>query len=216
MLQSNNFPESFKPYVKQIRLLYKPIPFGPQTAAKQKQISLDHHLFKQLVNWLNVMFPLVNGKWVASDQWRKSQTHDAPVNSRICVSPQMKQGDVVYLNMKKNNSNSLIKLKTGLTTNYGMIKNIFSHSRTVPGQPTVTNPWLAIHPLTPVPNKQNPLFQLKNYEAINVALRRLDSSQEHVIHVDEVLAQCAWITYKPEELGTDLPFETMAVICLDR
>jgi hypothetical protein len=219
VLGSNSFPESFKPYVKEIRALYNPIPFVAQTATNQRQKSLEVDMFKQLIGRLNQIFPLENGRqWVASSEWSlsASSANKAPVNSRIQIFPNLKQGDVVYSNRKTNENNCVVQLKPDSQTKYGMINRIFTHSRAAPGCPVVSDTWLAVHPLIPVPRNTDPFAQLEQYDSIGVTLRRVEYCQEYIVLLADVLAQCAWIKYKPSEVVPGIDFETIAVVSLDR
>ncbi|WAQ88805.1 hypothetical protein PtA15_10A225 [Puccinia triticina] len=217
-LASGSFPKSFKPYVKQIRALYQPIPFAAETATNRRQSTLEVGMLNQLIDWLNQIFPLENGgQWTTSSKWSMSlaSVNKAPVNSLIQIFPNLKQGNVVYSSMKTNESNCVVELKPGSQTKYGMIKTIFTHLRRAPGSKAVKDTWLAVHPLVTIRCNPNPFAQLQQYDAVGVALRKVEYDQEHIVLLEEVLAQCAWMTYKPKELVPAIDFETIAVVSLD-
>ncbi|KAI7948526.1 hypothetical protein MJO29_010191 [Puccinia striiformis f. sp. tritici] len=217
ILGSNSFPPSFQPYVDHIRSLYHPITFASQTVSNHRQTSLEVSNFHQLIERLNQIAPLKGANWIASNEWAKSLSNtNAPVTSQVQAYSNLKQGDVVYSNMKTNKSNCVVELKSNSPAKYGMIKMIFTHLRTPPGLHPVSSTWLAVHPLIPVPSNTNPFAQLKKYDSLGVALRRVEYSQEHIVLLDDVLAQCAWMTYKPEELGPGMAFETTAIVSLNR
>jgi hypothetical protein len=218
LLASRNFPESFEPYIRHIRALYDPVAFTPQNKTYQRQSLLDQDVLNQLVGRLNGLFPLEGGKWVTSDRFSNStSTICAPVNSFVQIFPSIKHGDGIFSDMKTNDENCVIELKPNLQAKYGMIKSIFTHSRRPPGAPgTVTDTWLVIHPLTPVPATHNPFNQLKQYDAIGTSLRRLEDSQVHVVHLEEIEASCAWIKYKAGELSAEMPFDTIGLVSLSR
>ncbi|KAI7948522.1 hypothetical protein MJO29_010187 [Puccinia striiformis f. sp. tritici] len=216
ILGSNSFPPSFQPYVNHIRSLYHPITFASQTVSNHRQTSLEVSNFHQLIERLNQIAPLKGANWIASNEWATSLSNtNAPVTSRVQAYSNLKQGDVVYSNMKTNKSNCVVELKSNSPAKYGMIKMIFTHLRTPPGLHPVSSTWLAVHPLIPVPSNTNPFAQLKKYDSLGVALRRVEYSQEHIVLLDDVLAQCAWMTYKPEELGPGMAFETTAIVSLN-
>ncbi|POW22367.1 hypothetical protein PSHT_01289 [Puccinia striiformis] len=193
----------------QARLPRPPAPEEPETyflemlfVSNHRQTSLEVSNFHQLIERLNQIAPLKGANWIASNEWAKSLSNtNAPVTSRVQAYSNLKQGDVVYSNMKTNKSNCVVELKSNSPAKYGMIKMIFTHLRTPPGLHPVSSTWLAVHPLIPVPSNTNPFAQLKKYDSLGVALRRVEYSQEHIVLLDDVLAQCAWMTYKPEELG---------------
>ncbi|KAH9459083.1 hypothetical protein Pst134EA_019234 [Puccinia striiformis f. sp. tritici] len=184
--------------------------------SNHRQTSLEVSNFHQLIERLNQIAPLKGANWIASNEWAKSLSNtNAPVTSQVQAYSNLKQGDVVYSNMKTNKSNCVVELKSNSPAKYGMIKMIFTHLRTPPGLHPVSSTWLAVHPLIPVPSNTNPFAQLKKYDSLGVALRRVEYSQEHIVLLDDVLAQCAWMTYKPEELGPGMAFETTAIVSLN-
>ncbi|KAI9602999.1 hypothetical protein H4Q26_002309 [Puccinia striiformis f. sp. tritici PST-130] len=191
--------------------------FVPQAVSNHCQTSLKVSNFHQLIKRLNQIAPLKGANWIASNDWAKFLSNtNAPVTSRVQACSNLKQGDVVYLNMKTNQSNYVVKLKPNSPARYGTIEMIFTHLRTPSGLHPVSSTWLAVHPLIPVPSNTNPFAQLKKYDLLGVALRRVEYSQEHIVLLDDVLAQCAWMTYKLEELGPGMAFETTTIVSLNR
>ncbi|WAQ84719.1 hypothetical protein PtA15_5A292 [Puccinia triticina] len=217
LLQSGNLPASLEPFVQQIRELYEPIPFVPQSQVQHRQSSLEHNMFSHLVTRLNELFPLNNCEWVPSDEWHKAKSKSklAPVNSLVQVVSNFKRGEEIFMSMQKSKKNCAVALKPDAKIKYGMIDKIFVHSRTPPGLLLQTDTWLAVKPLHPVPRTNNPFAQLSKY-AFNVSLRTLEQNPIYIVHSDKVLAHCAWLKYRPGELNSKITYETYALVCLNR
>ncbi|KNZ59318.1 hypothetical protein VP01_175g4 [Puccinia sorghi] len=99
--------------------------------------------------------------------------------------------DVVFSTFKANKKNSAVALKPNAPVKY------------------------VVQPLVPVSSVNNPFLQLTNYP-INVALCQLKDDQKYVIPIDDILAHCAWLTYKPCTVSATIDFETVAVVCIGR
>ena len=218
LLESQNFPPSLDPIIRQIRAMYDPIPFVSKTQQHNPKTPLEADFFRQLVDQLNNRFPLPNKKWIASDSWSKLRPsvskNFVPVNAKVEQLKDFKVDDVVFSTFKANNKNSAIALKPNAPVKYGFIQSVFRHTRSAPGL-YLTNTWLVVQPLVPVSSVNNPFNQLTNYP-INVALRQLKDDEKYVIPVDDILAHCAWLTYKPRTISDTIDFETVAVVCIDR
>ncbi|KNZ53277.1 hypothetical protein VP01_3295g4 [Puccinia sorghi] len=175
LLEIHTFPDPFEPYLRQIQSLYDSIDFVPKSKTNQHNSSLDQKDLKRL--WIKL----------------KSKKN-VPVDSSVQIFWNKNHSEGVLLAMKTNNDNCVIELKPNIFSKCGMIKTIFSH----PGQPpssagAMTDTWLAVHPLKPVPATHNPLNQLRQYNTIGLSLKRLEDTQVHVVHLKEILDSCAWI-----------------------
>ncbi|KAI9606114.1 hypothetical protein H4Q26_004488 [Puccinia striiformis f. sp. tritici PST-130] len=134
LLQSGDFHPSLKPPIRHIRAL------------------------------LNELFPGENFKWAPSDEWHLSKSPNilATVNSRIRIVANFQKGQEIFSSMKTNKNNCIVALKPEARLKYGMIKQVFLHSRTPPGLPPQTNTRLALELLNPAPTTKNPFTQLDN------------------------------------------------------
>jgi hypothetical protein len=177
-------------------------------------------IFKELLSRINQLFPIEGVKWIASDQWDKLPSREklksAAVNSR-CTQLKYWIADqhVVFCTMKKNENNCVVALKPNLKASYGIINEIFQHSRVTPSNVALTDTWVAIRPLIPVPLKGDPFAQFSDY-SIYLSLRRIDHSNIFVFHISEILAHCAWMEYKPGEAISGITENCIALVCLDR
>ncbi|KNZ59798.1 hypothetical protein VP01_1660g10 [Puccinia sorghi] len=125
--------------------------------------------------------------------------------------------DLTYCNFDNNLSNSLIALKSSCEIQYGVILKIFTHMRALPDQSNPLDTWLVIHPLVSfdTSSKSNPFLKLEQFQ-LRLALRTIDRKNKHLIHISEVLAQCAWIKYRALEISPHKIQESIALVVLDR
>ncbi|KAI7945912.1 hypothetical protein MJO29_012300 [Puccinia striiformis f. sp. tritici] len=119
-------------------------------------------LVSRLLARLNELFPGENFKWAPSDEWHLSKSPNilATVNSRIRIVANFQKGQEIFSSMKTNKNNCIVALKPEARLKYGMIKQVFLHSRTPPGLPPQTNTRLALELLNPAPTTKNPFTQL--------------------------------------------------------
>ncbi|PLW33130.1 hypothetical protein PCASD_17572 [Puccinia coronata f. sp. avenae] len=228
LLDSPNFPPALAPFIRQVKSLYDPIPFAPQTVTKNR-INLDKHLFDALTARINELFPLVNQTWVASDKWDKMKSRTAmkftPLTSHILKIPNCVIDKIVFSSVKTNENNSVVALKPNTHgVNFGIIQLIFQHSRVSPDKSTSTDTWLSITPLIPAPSSVGQHYtQLESYP-LGLKLRKIDKSRSHIIHSTEILAHCAWTKYQSQDLSAKnvqrLPEQTddeyVVLVSLDR
>ncbi|POV96928.1 hypothetical protein PSHT_14867, partial [Puccinia striiformis] len=172
-LQSGDFHPSLEPSIQHICALYHPIPFIRKSQVQHCQTPLEQDWFSHLLARLNELFPGQIFKWASSDEWHLSKLPNtlAPVNSH--------KGEEIFSSMKTNKNNCIIALKPEAKLKYGVIEQVFLHSRTPPGLPPQTNAWLALKPLNPAPTTNNPFTQLDKY-VFDVSLQTL---QEHPIYI---------------------------------
>ncbi|POW08127.1 hypothetical protein PSTT_07764 [Puccinia striiformis] len=123
-LLENKFPPSVEPVICQIKALYDPIPFTPQTQKKNPTTALANHLFKQLF---------------------------IPVNDRAQQLNNFSVDEVVFSTFETNRNNAVIALKPNAPLKYAVIKNIFRHTRSASDGSRSSDTWLVVQPLAPVP-----------------------------------------------------------------
>ncbi|POV98306.1 hypothetical protein PSHT_14103 [Puccinia striiformis] len=222
LLDNPALPSSLEPCIRQIKSLYDPIPSNVE-ASRKPVTSLNEVLFQSLILRINELFPLPHITWTSSDKWdriKSDQIHKfASLNSRITEVSQVVIGEhIVFSTFKKNENNSIIALKPNVLAPYGIIEKIFKHRRVTPDKLSYTDTWLSIQPLPPVlsaGDHSQPFLQLQNYN-IGLTLRRITKSDNFIIHLNEILAHCAWKKYDAGEITEAMNYDTIALVCLDR
>ncbi|POW21863.1 hypothetical protein PSHT_01968 [Puccinia striiformis] len=221
LLESPSFPPALHPFIQQLKSLYIPIPPTRKTCSKPLT-SLDSSLFQNLIDRINVLFPLsANVSWLSSDRWQKLNQKDrlkfALVNSKVNQLENLTFDEVVFSTEESNKNNCVVSLKPNTLATHGIIHGIFKHSRVTPNKVHLTDTWLIIKPLSPVSSTiDQPFAQLGSYN-IGLSLRKIEkNTTKCILHIDEVLAHCAWIKYKSGELTHKIDYNCMALVCLDR
>lgn len=101
---------------------------------------------------------------------------------------------------------------------FGRITTIFVHRRTPEPSNNIIDTWLLVQAFTSLPaplQEYNPFSRIA-MPAIQASLQLWHPTQNVIIRLDEVVAHCAWIMYKPGELHKKLNSPTVALICMDR
>lgn len=183
---------------------------------------IDSALYKQLVGQLNAQCPSDDGcKWMASSEWSRKTLDQrngfATVSNRIEPLHHLTENDITYSTFKKNPSNSMIaaKLRSGEMV-FGRIDQIFKHRRVNLKKEFIIDSWLVIEPLPPAPPfSDNPFAQLSQYDVqLHLRLDRAQSPQ--LLRLQQVVANCAWISYASGALSEKFKGKTVALIVLDR
>ncbi|KAA1136386.1 hypothetical protein PGTUg99_029580 [Puccinia graminis f. sp. tritici] len=178
MLDSGSFPPSLDPVIRQIKALYDPIPAVPRTRLNEPTQPLSEKLFKQLIVRLNERFPLATQKWLESDKWvalsPSESPNFAPVNSHAEHVKNISVDDVIFSTIRSNESNCAVALKPHSPLKYGLIHSILKHTRRAPGLLPITDTWVVVHPLVPIPPRHDPYKGFDKYH-MTVALRRINN-----------------------------------------
>ncbi|KNZ55123.1 hypothetical protein VP01_275g6 [Puccinia sorghi] len=96
---------------------------------------------------------------------------------------------------------------------YGIIKEIFTHQRTLGDGTSVADTWLLIQPLQPC-QFSSPFAGLAKFN-LQVELRTIHGEMLYVNHTKDVLAHCAWIKYKASKILPSINKECLAIVSLD-
>ncbi|MBW0478120.1 hypothetical protein O181_017835 [Austropuccinia psidii MF-1] len=219
LLDSQVLPEASKPFLSTLKGLSTPFASAEHSSRASKSHSLDSRLLKALIERLNILFPQEPLTWISTDKWCKKCPQEAtrflPVTSTIIGYNNYSINEATYSSCHQNPSNSIVALKGNAPCHVGIISQIFKHVCHLQDKSICSDMWLVITPLVSLPNSiANPFAHLNTY-CLGLSLRVSDDKQQYVIHVDEVLAHCAWLKYKPHEVSNHLPFETYAVVLLN-
>ncbi|POV95567.1 hypothetical protein PSHT_15608 [Puccinia striiformis] len=222
LLDTPGLPASIQPHISQLKSLFEPIPFKPEIDTRNHPEYLDSHIFNELIEKLNDQFSLPGKEWVSSTEFCQKDLEDrlifSPTSSQVILLKNHPILDVNYSTHIVNKNNSVVALKPGLKAAYGQIESIFKHSRGISSGSIQSDVFFLLKPLMPVPmGKGNPYSHLsQNYE-MRLSLRIADTEEPCILfHENEILCHCAWIKYNPGELSTEINFETLALVVLDR
>ncbi|PLW36244.1 hypothetical protein PCASD_12095 [Puccinia coronata f. sp. avenae] len=114
LLDNLNFPKAVTPFIREVKLLYNPIPSTPQTQTKNC-LNLDDRLFKGLIAWINELFPLADQTWISSDKWDRTKSRNvnkfSPLSSQVLKIPNLVNDGIVFLSVATSENNCVVALK---------------------------------------------------------------------------------------------------------
>ncbi|PLW22271.1 hypothetical protein PCANC_28642, partial [Puccinia coronata f. sp. avenae] len=215
------FPADLQPYLRQLKSLFEESLCEDKIIPKSRQGFLDSSALKVLIRRLNKLFPCPTGAtWITSNAWDKKREAESAkflsVTSRIENLSTCEINKVNFSTYRENPSNSVIVLRANCAPQYGIIEQIFRHTRILGNGTSAANTWLAVQPLLPC-NFPNPFAGQPDFE-LNVELRTFQTNTDtlYVNHPTEVLAHCSFIKYKPSEILPSIKKECIAVVSLER
>lgn len=218
----SKIPECLWPFLQQLRSIFKPTPFEPESDEVFVSQRLDDELVKQLVSRLNAVQS--DGRhWTPSDQWCNMssdiQAQHSPVGSRAKFMTGVKHKDVFFTTYEREPNNSVIHVvsQSNGNTMFGKIKSIFVHERTpIIGQPPVSETWLEVEYFSLVPDSMaNPFARLAEPD-VQAHLRLNKVSKPYLTRLSEVVAHCAWIVFEEKEIHHTFDQKSIGLLSLDR
>ncbi|KAH9817076.1 hypothetical protein DFH28DRAFT_890082, partial [Melampsora americana] len=223
LLQDDSkMPISLRPFIQQLQDIFDPAPFEPESINQSKSQPLEDAISCELVKRLN-SFRAENCAWLASNEWsdlpaiRAAQF--APVTSHAVFETGIHHEGVLYTTLNRDPNNSIIHVvsRSNGATLFGQIVSIFRHKRyPTENRPPVLDTWLMVKYFAPVPtNKPNPFSKI-DLPDMQVHLHLEIASTPRLTHISEVIAQCAWIVYEPQEIHFLLNMKTIAMVSVDR
>jgi hypothetical protein len=220
-LRDARLPEAILSYRSQLLSIIEPEPFVAQTFQEPDRRSpIKVEVFQQLVHRLNSQ-KVNNRRWIPSTEWcllsKEGAASYSPVASSAIFIPRITREGVIYSTVSDNPDNSVVQTQQGGTTSFSQILSIFHHRRIpVVGERPISDTWMSIREFPPIPMSQpNPFRSLAKPDMQTYL--RLDISRPPIlIHINEIVAHCGWITYGPGEVTDQLKFKTIALVSLDR
>ncbi|KAH9823451.1 hypothetical protein DFH28DRAFT_880873 [Melampsora americana] len=183
---------------------------------------LGKKIFQQLVQRLNSQ-RVDNRMWIASTEWCLLSSAESdgysPVVSSAQHVPRITREGLIFSTASDNLDNSIVHIRSlqGNTVSFGQIIKIFHHRRVpVQGRPPVTDTWMTIKTFPPIPmSKLNP-FRTLDHSDMQAHLRLDVPQSPTLVHIDEIVAHCGWISYGSGEVTPQLKMKTIALVSLDR
>ncbi|EGG04106.1 uncharacterized protein MELLADRAFT_65131 [Melampsora larici-populina 98AG31] len=221
LLRDARLPEAILPYRSQLLSIIDPEPFVAQTFPQPDRRSpIEVEVFQQLVHRLNSQ-KVNNRRWIPSTEWcllsKEGAASYSPVASSAIFVPRITREGVIYSTVSDNPGNSVVQTQQGGTTSFGQILSIFHHRRIpVVEGPPISDTWISIREFPPIPMSQPNPFRTLAKPDMQTYLRLDISRPPSLIHIDEIVAHCGWMTYEPEEVTDQLKLKTIALVSLDR
>jgi hypothetical protein len=217
------FPEALRPYIADLQKLY-----DPSTAIFTPKLS-SHPLYskhlsspdcQKLVDYLNAKSSETT--WAVASDWsvlsKHEQTKVSPLSSQCQVHRYVDYKDVSFSAWEENPNNSIIAVDTTLPKllHFARIESIFTHVRLTTTQEKISDTWLKVRPLPPLPPTVSNIFADLEQPHLQLDLRLPVTDEEHIINITDVVSHCAWIEYKAGELVSKIKRPVVALVSLDR
>lgn len=190
-------------------------------ATNPKLQQLDNKTLKLLIHRLNDQ-KSESCVWVSPDVWSSYSDDDAigfsPCPARAMFHSHIHHAEVDFSTFRANIKNSVITYKSNSTgiVSFGRISSIFTHRRSPHRDEHLMDTWLQVQNFPPVPRQTyNPFKQIKEAD-VQTYLRLWTSTAEEIIRLDEVIAHCAWLMYKPGEIHREVQSSTIALLTMNR
>jgi hypothetical protein len=222
LIEDNKLPDALKQYTPRLQSLYNPPLRRPRRPSNSKFSPLSENILNLLVDYLNDT-EKKNCIWLRPDKWASLSKSESigysPVPARAQFYKQFEYNDGLVSTFTQNPDNCCIYFKSVKGDNcFGRIFSIFSHSRASAPNCITTDIWLNVQCFPCLPHAQykfNP-FDSADHAEVQCALRMWSSTETKIIKLNEVIAQCTWIMYKPGEMNQHINVPTIGMIILER
>ncbi|EGG12644.1 uncharacterized protein MELLADRAFT_86839 [Melampsora larici-populina 98AG31] len=196
LIEDDKLPEALEQYSVRLQALYKQPAPRANRPSHSKMSPLSDVVLDLLVAYLND----TEGErciWIRPDKWASLSKSDslayAPVPAQGQFYKRINYNDGFVSTFTDNPDNSCIYFKnTDGRDSFGRVFSIFSHLRAAVKSESISDVWL------------------------HCALRMWSPTENKVIKLKEVIAQCTWIMYKAGEMNKDVEVPTIGMIILKR
>lgn len=220
LIEDDKLPDTLKPYTSRLQALYKPPLRRPRRPSNSKVSPLSNDVLNLLVDYLNntKKEPCVLRR---PDDWALLSKSDSigcsPVAARAQFYKQVEHTDGLISTFTQNPDNCCIYFKDSKASDcFARVYSIFSHSRTSLSSGISTDIWLHVQCFPDLPPTHHNPFDLTNQPEVQCALRLWIPTKQKLIKLNEVISQCVWIMFKPEEINQNVNVSTIGLIILKR
>ncbi|KAH9820789.1 hypothetical protein DFH28DRAFT_883987, partial [Melampsora americana] len=217
----DKLPEALRPYIDQLKALYEPTSPRPRRLSNSKFESLDEEDLACLIRRLNDQ-GTDECIWVSPREWVAFKEDEglgkAPVPPRAQFYNKIEHNDVSFSVFEKNLNDSFVVFRSRSDgfDSFGRIAKIFVHRRSPETKKTIIQTWLRVQTFKPIQQSQYDPFKRLDMPDMNVHLRAWDDPEDRLVKLDEVVAHCSWLMYKPKLLHSDLKISTVALVSMVR
>lgn len=152
---------------------------------------------------------------------KEASMFSAVVPAQAHVFKQFVHNDVAYSTFTQSPKNSFIIFRSRSTDNeevteFGRIFSIFTHRRASKPSQNILDTWLHVHCFPDLPSASyNPFKELETQD-VEFHIRAWGPTDDRIISINDVVAHCAWMMYRPGEIHKDLKVPTVALISMER
>lgn len=214
-------PEKLKPYISRLQALYESPPAKPKEIFTSQLEALNENVLSLLVERLNNQRQ-ENCTWVTPKVWTSFSSDDAlgyaPVPPRAFFQKRIHHHDVTYSTFETNPNDTFVSFKSfsDKSESFGRISKIFGHRRSPFVGENINDTWFLIHVFRPLKSSQRNPFAAIKIPDIQTHLRLWAAPEDRIVRLDEIVAHCSWLMYKPKELDEDVNVGTVALVSMLR
>lgn len=222
LLQDEKLPDPLKPYATRLKSLYEPAVHVPKRLSNSKLLPLDDRILIMLVKRLNNQNS-DKCQWLTPEKWAFLSKIDAigcaPVAPRAFFYKRIRHMDVYFSTFTANPDDCFISFKSSVdkTISFGRIFSIFIHRRCPTPSENLFDTWLQVQkfPLIPTQlNKFNPWAD--SDDDLQAYLRSWGPTEDCLVKLEEVVAHCSWVMYRPHEVHREIGIPTVALQSMER
>ncbi|KAH9813410.1 hypothetical protein DFH28DRAFT_897000, partial [Melampsora americana] len=217
LLEDDKLPDSLRPYTSRLRSLISSSHSHEKRLSNSKVIPLRDNILDLLVERMNNP-GVKNCKWVTPEEWslypESESIEVSPVHPQAIFHQQVRQDDATYSTFTQNPKNCIVMFKSqdGVKM-FGRIFSIFTHHQPSKSSQSVLETWFHIQCFPEVPKTNyNPFKRIETeWPDARFYLRSWGPTQDKLVRLDEVVAHCAWVMYKPREIH-EINIPTIALV----
>ncbi|WAQ83587.1 hypothetical protein PtA15_4A35 [Puccinia triticina] len=182
--------------------------------------SLSSSDCQKLVDYINATSGETS--WVTSSNFASLSMSEklnvAPLSSKCELHGQITHKDVSFSMWKSNPNNSIISVDTSFPKllHFARIETIFTHVRKTTNGEHITDTWLKVKPLPPIPVTTSDVFANLNHPHLQLHLRLPAINDEYMIKSTDIVSHCAWLEYSASELVSEIDYPVVALVSVDR
>ncbi|KAH9808404.1 hypothetical protein DFH28DRAFT_1196264, partial [Melampsora americana] len=223
LLKDCKLPGPLKQYTTRLQSLYEPEERRPRRTSNSKMITIENNVLKMLISQLNGQKDEVF-QWMMPEDFCLLDRDEAvgfrPVQPRGIFHKQITHKDVSYSTFSGSQKDSFITFRCSETNQigFGRIFSIFTHSRLSKNSENVSQTWLQVQCFTELParlKKFDPFDQIDAPD-VQICLRAWLPTKDCMVKLEEIVAHCAWMMYKPGVIHRQLDIPTVALVSTER
>lgn len=223
LLKDCKLPGPLTKYTTRLQSLYAPEDRRPRRGSNSKKTTIDDHVLEMIIERLNGQKDEWF-QWIMPEDFCLLRNDEAigvrPLHPRGIFHKQVTYKDVSYSTFSGSQKDSFITFRCeNNQVGFGRIFSIFTHYRLSENSETLSQTLLQVQcfPKLPAILKQFDPFKLIDAPPdTQICLRMWGPTRDCVIKLEEIVAHCAWMMYKPGLIHRQLNIPTVALVSTER
>jgi hypothetical protein len=186
-------------------------------------LSVDNNVLKLLIGRLNEEAG-ESCQWMTPEELCLLSEYEAagilPVQPWAFFHKRITHMDVSFSTFLESQKDSFVAFRIGAASkiSYGRIFSIFTHSRLSKDKKRYSQTWVHVQCFPEVPSrlkKYDPFHLIKAPDA-QIHLRAWGPTKDTLVKLEEIIAHCVWMMYRPGLIHKNLDIPTVALVSTDR